>query len=132
MQKGKITAYVYTSSSQIPIRDAVVTVSSFNADGGRDIKGVRVTDSNGKTSPIELDAPDYDDSRTPENNTTDPQPFSVCEVRVDSAAFESVIVENVQVFAQTTTVQNVEMIPLKENATTQDDVQIFNVTPQNL
>lgn len=132
MQKGKFTAYVYTSASQIPIRGALVAVSAANADGVREIKGVRVTDANGKIEPIELDTPDYADSLSPEEDGKNAQPFAVCDVRIDDANYESVIIENVQVFAQTTTVQNVEMIPLRENAAVQDDVQIFNVTAQNL
>lgn len=132
MEKGKLLAYVYTSSSQIPVSGADVTVFKVNSDGNTDIIAARKTNENGRTSIIEIDAPDYSQSRAPENGENALPPFAVCDIKVDHIGYESVLIENTQIFAETTTVQNVALIPLEENAGVQDRGQIFNVTPQNL
>jgi hypothetical protein len=46
--------------------------------------------------------------------------------------YEQIEVENLQVFAETTTDQNLEMIPLAELPQAWDQTMIFDTPPQNL
>lgn len=48
------------------------------------------------------------------------------------AGYEQTEAENLQVFAGTTTVQNLEMIPLSELPDAWDQTVVFDTPPQNL
>ena len=50
----------------------------------------------------------------------------------DSRIYEQIEAENLQVFADTTTFQNLEMIPLAEFPAAWDQTVIYNTPPQNL
>ena len=130
MENGTIIARVYTSEATIPIIGASVTVYSVNENNQREIVGVRTTDANGLTDAITVNTPNKAESENPNNNQT--APFAICNIKVDHPRFESVLIKNVQIFSGVQTLQNVVMIPLRENSSVQENVQEFDVTPQNL
>ena len=112
---GYIQVRAYTSSAQYPLRDVAITIT---ATDGTAI-GMALTDRNGLIRPIAIPVPALSESQTP-----DPPAHLRGYERVES--------ENLQVFANTTTVQNLEMIPLSELPASWNQTVIFDTPPQNL
>ena len=59
-------------------------------------------------------------------------PFATVNLYARKQGYEQVESENLQVFADTTTIQNLEMIPLAELPFGWDQTVIFDTPPQNL
>ena len=122
---GYIQVRAYTSTAQFPIEDVAITVT---ATDGTAI-AMRLTDRNGLISPIEIPVPDRAESLQP---NPPERPFAIVNLYARARGYEQIEAENLQVFADTTTYQNLEMIPLAELPTTWDQTVIFNTPPQNL
>lgn len=127
MQTGYIRARVYTSDAQIPIENAVFTV--YTTENGKDVLlGTRLTDVEGKTSVIPVEAPDSYLSQSQGNIA----PFARVNVRIDHPEYKTVLVNDVQVFAGQVSVQEASLIPVDRNVPTDSRAQIFDVPKQNL
>lgn len=122
---GYIQVRAYTSTAQFPIEDVAITVT---ATDGTAI-AMRLTDRNGLISPIEIPVPDRAESLQPNPSE---RPFAIVNLYARARGYEQIESENLQVFADTTTYQNLEMIPLAELPATWDQTVIFNTPPQNL
>lgn len=122
---GYIQVRAYTSVAQFPIKDAAITVT---ATDGTAI-AMRLTDRNGRIAPIAIPVPDKSESQSPDPNE---QPYTAVNLYAHARGYERVESENLQVFAGTTTVQNLEMIPLSELPENWDQTVIFDTPPQNL
>lgn len=122
---GYIQVRAYTSTAQFPLKDVAITVT---ATDGTAI-AMRLTDRNGLITPIEVPVPDKSESLQP-----DPveKPFASVNLYARLKGYEQVESENLQVFADTTTNQNLEMIPLAELPNGWDQTVIFDTPPQNL
>lgn len=122
---GYIKVRAYASNAQFPLQNVAIAVT---ASDGTAI-AMRITDRNGLITPIEIPVPDKSESQTP-----DPleRPFAVVNLYAHARGYEQVEVENLQVFAGTTTIQNLEMIPLSTLPGSWDQSVIFNTPPQNL
>ena len=90
---------------------------------------MRLTNRNGQINPIEVPVPDKSESQEPEPGE---KPFTSVNLYARLKGYEQVESENLQVFADTTTIQNLEMIPLSELPNQWDQSAIFNTPPQNL
>ena len=104
---GYIQVRAYTSYARLPLKDVAVTVTS--PDGTA--IAMRLTDRNGKILPIEVPVPDKKESQQPEPGE---KPFTNVNLYARLAGFEQVDAEDLQVFADTITVQDLEMVPLSE------------------
>ena len=122
---GYVITKVFTSRGEIPISDASVVV--VTADGG-EVLGARITDSNGKTAPVMVETPSVEMSESPNNGI----PFASVNLRISHPDYYTYYVRDAQVFSGQTSVQQAELIPLEENATTPFTLREFFVTPQNL
>ena len=122
---GYIQVRAYTSTAQFPIEDVAITVT---ATDGTAI-AMRLTDRNGLISPIEIRVPARVESLQP---NPPERPFAIVNLYARARGYEQIEAENLQVFADTTTYQNLEMIPLAELPATWDQTVIFNTPPQNL
>lgn len=122
---GYIQVRTYTSTAQFPIEDVAITVT---ATDGTAI-AMRLTDRNGLISPIEIPVPDRVESLQP---NPPERPFAIVNLYARARGYEQIEAENLQVFADTTTYQNLEMIPLAEFPAAWDQTIIFNTPPQNL
>lgn len=122
---GYIQVRAYTSTAQFPLKDVAITVTA--ADGTA--IAMRLTDRNGLVSPIEIPVPDKSESLTPNPSE---KPFTSVNLYARLKGYEQVESENLQVFADTTTIQNLEMIPLAELPNQWDQTVIFDTPPQNL
>jgi len=122
---GFIQLRAYTSTAQFPLKDVAITVTS--ADGTA--IAMRLTDRNGLITPIEIPVPDREESLQPDPAE---RPFATVNLYARKQGYEQVESENLQVFADTTTYQNLEMIPLAELPQNWDQTVIYNTPPQNL
>ena len=122
---GFIQLRAYTSTAQFPLKDVAVTVT---ATDGTAI-AMRLTDRNGQITPIEIPVPDREESLQPDPPE---RPFASVNLFARKQGYEQVESENLQVFADTTTYQNLEMIPLAELPEAWDQTVIYTTPPQNL
>ena len=122
---GYITVHAYTSYAQLPLKDVAITVT---ATDGTAI-AMRLTDRNGLIVPIEIPVPERSASLTPQNRET---PFATVNLYARLRGYEQIEIENLQVFADTTTNQNLEMIPLSELPGKWNQAEIFDTPRQNL
>ena len=123
--KGYIQVHAYTSFARLPLEDVAITVTS--PDGTA--IAMRITDRNGQISLIEIPVPDLKDSQSPDPPE---KPFANVNLYAHKRGFEQIESENLQVFADTTTVQDLVMIPLAELPQQWDQTAIFLTPPQNL
>lgn len=129
MAVGYILVNVYTSRAQLPLQNAYVTVTSGNLPEVK-LLGFRTTNENGTTDLISVETPNVDLSLTP--TPPEVQPFSTCNIRISHPEYYTAIINDVQVFANTQTVQEVELIPLEENSEPQNRLIRTTVPIQNL
>ena len=122
---GSIQVYAYTSLARYPLRNVAIAVTA--ADGTA--LAMRLTDRNGRIEPISLPVPQKSESQSPDPPEV---PFTTVNLYAHLQGYEQVEAENLQVFADTTTIQDLEMIPLSEFPDAWDKVEIFDTPPQNL
>lgn len=123
---GYIQVHAYTSDARIPLQGAAITVT----DGSGSAIAMRLTNRNGSLdAPIAISVPDLSAGQTPNTGVIPFVPVSLYGRLED---FETIEIENLQVFPNTLTVQNLEMIPLSELPESWNKTEIFNTPPQNL
>ena len=122
---GFIQLRAYTSTAQFPLENVAITLT---ASDGTAI-AMRLTDRNGLITPMEIPVPDRQESLQPDPAE---RPFATVNLYARKQGYEQVEAENLQVFADTTTYQNLEMIPLAEMPEAWDKTVIYNTPPQNL
>ena len=122
---GYITLRAYTSTAQFPLQNVAVAVT---ASDGTAI-AMRLTDRNGMIQPIEVPVPDKSESLSPDPAE---RPCAIVNLYARKKGYEQVESENLQVFADTTTYQNLEMIPLAELPAQWDQNVVYFTPPQNL
>ena len=124
--KGYIQVHAYTSYAQIPLKDVSISVTD---ETGNTI-ALRLTNRNGSLDiPIEIDVPSLSSSQTPNSGVI---PFAVVNLYARLSDYEAIEIENLQIFANTTTDQNLEMIPLSEFPESWNKLEVFDTPPQNL
>lgn len=122
---GFLQLRAYTSTAQFPLKDVAIAVT---ATDGTAI-AMRLTDRNGLITPIEIPVPDRSESLYPDPAE---RPYTAVNLYARKRGYEQVESENIQIFADTTTYQNLEMIPLAELPDGWDQTVIFDTPPQNL
>ena len=90
---------------------------------------MRLTDRSGKIEPVPIPVPDKASSQAPDSGIV---PFTSVNIYARLENYEQIEAENVQVFPDTITDQNLEMIPLSEFPDQWTKAEIFNTPPQNL
>jgi hypothetical protein len=122
---GYIRVHAFTSDAQLPLKDAAVSVTDPN---GNPI-ALRLTDRNGFIEPVAITVPDRAASQSPNTGII---PFTSVNIYARLEDYEQIEIENVQVFADVVTTQNLSMIPLSELPQAWNKTEIFRTTPQNL
>ena len=126
--KGYIVTQVFTANQVIPIENASVLLTKKNG-GGNDMLGFFLTDSSGRTKPVEVETPDETLSREPGHEA----PFASVDIRIEHPSYYPTIIEDAQVFGGRTTLQLTELIPVAENMNpAREGAENVLVTPQNL
>lgn len=122
---GYIDVLTYTSLAQIPLENVAITVTSEDGTA----LAMRLTDRNGRITPIEIPVPELSAGQTPNTGIV---PFTPVNLYARLEGFEQVENENLQVFPNTVTRLNLELIPLSELPSSWDKVTVFDTPKQNL
>lgn len=122
---GYIDVNAYTSNARIPLENVAITVTS---DDGTAI-AMRLTDRNGRIRPIEVPVPELSAGQTPDTGI---RPYTPVNLYARLEGFEQLENENLQVFPETVTQLDLQMIPLSELPGSWDQIGITNTPPQNL
>lgn len=122
---GYIQVHAYTSRARIPLKDVAVTVT----DPIGSAIAMRLTDRSGTIQPIPVTVPDPSAGEAPDTGTI---PFARVNLYARLENYEQIEAEDLQVFPNTVTDQNLEMIPLAELPEAWDKAEIFRTPPQNL
>ena len=122
---GYITVRAFQSTAVLPLQGVAVVVT---ATEGTAI-AMRTTNRSGLITPIEVPVPDLKAGQTP---NTGQIPYTSVNLYARLPSYEEIEIENLQVFPNTTTIQNLEMIPLSEYPDAFNRSEIFDTPPQNL
>lgn len=91
---------------------------------------MRLTNRSGSfDEPIAITVPDRAASQTPNSGVV---PYAAVNLYARAENYEEIEIQNLQVFPNVLTVQNLEMIPLSELPGRWNDAELFQTTPQNL
>lgn len=124
-ETGYITVNAFTGNARIPLENVAIAVTA--ADGTA--IALRLTDRNGQITPIEIPVPDLSASQTPDTGIL---PFTPVNLYARLEGYEQTENENLQVFPDTVTQLQLQMIPLSELPDAWDKVAIFDTPAQNL
>ena len=122
---GYIQVNAYESYARLPLKDVAVAIT---AEDGTAI-AMRLTDRSGQIVPVEIPVPDLQESQSPDPPE---RPYAIVNLYAHLKGYEQIEAENLQVFADTVTRQDLVMIPLAELPNQWDQTVIFNTPPQNL
>lgn len=106
---GSLVITVFSAGGAVPIPDALVTIRSSEKENSG-VLSVLYTDKSGSTPKITLPAPPASESESPGIE----KPYATYNVDVDKDGFFPKQFINVPVFANTTSIQPVNLIPLTE------------------
>ena len=121
---GYIQATAYASRAKLPLEDVAVSIVDVE---GR-LLGLRTTNSSGQTTPIRLSVPDRAESQSPGQT----KPFVTVNLYARAEDYEQILIRGIQVFADTVTEQELQMIPLAELPGSWNRVEVYDTPPQNL
>jgi len=124
--KGYIQVHAYTGNAQIPLQNVSVAIT----DTGGSAIALRLTNRSGMLdTPVPIEVPSLSAGQTPDTGIIS---FSVVNLYASLENFEQIGIENLQIFPNTITDQNLELIPLSEFPDQWTKTEIFNTPPQNL
>lgn len=122
---GYIQVNAYESYARLPLKDVAITVTS---EDGTAI-AMRLTNRTGQITPVEIPVPDLSESQHPDPPE---RPYTVVNLYAHLRGYEQIEAENLQVFANTITSQDLLMIPLSELPNRWNQTEFFDTPPQNL
>lgn len=117
--------HAYTSFAQLPLENVAITVTTTDGTA----IAMRLTDRSGRITPISVPVPDKAESQAPDPGEI---PFTSVNLYAHLRGYEKIEAENLQLFAGTVTLQNLEMVPLAELPGSWSQTVIFDTPPQNL
>ena len=124
--QGYIQVRAYESNAILPLQNVSVAIT----DAGGSAIALRLTNRNGQLDdPVAIDVPEMAYSQTPNTGVI---PFSVVNLYARLENYEQITIENLQIFANTVTVQDLELIPLSEYPSSYLKSEVFITPPQNL
>lgn len=121
---GYLQVHAYASFAQIPIKDVAIVITAPD----RTAIAMRITDRSGLIDLIEIPVPEREESLEPGADAT---PFATVTLYAYKDGYEMIISEKIQVFAETTTYQDLEMVPLPEYGSPEAIIR-YNNPPQDL
>lgn len=122
---GYIQVHAFASNARIPLQNVTVVITSTDGTA----IAMRLTDRSGQIVPIPIPVPDRVDSLSP--NPPD-RPYAVVNLTARLQDYEQIFVDNLQVFADVTTDQDLELIPLSELPESRNKSERFETQTQNL
>ncbi|MEG2000356.1 MAG: spore cortex-lytic protein [Evtepia sp.] len=125
---GNLITWTYTGRAQIPLQWATISVLKKTPNGKVSLFAVRITDKDGKIKPMSIPTPNIDNSLSPGKTPA----FAICDILVEHPNYRILLIENVQVFADTTSLQELLLIPLPEGGSETSTMDVVRITPQDL
>ena len=123
---GFLQVHAYTSYAQIPLKDVAITITDM---GGAAI-AMHLTNRSGLLNePVAIEVPDLSASQAPNTMVI---PYTTVNLYARLENYEAIEVEQIQIFADTVTIQSLEMIPLSELPNQWNKLEIFHTQTQNL
>ena len=122
---GYIQVHAYTSYAQLPLQNVAISVT---AEDGTAI-ALRITDRSGRIDPIPIPVPDLSASQTPDTGQI---PYTNIRLTARLRGYAQINAEQIQIFADTVTDQNLELVPLSELPGKWNEAEDFITPPQNL
>ena len=125
-ETGYIQVHAYTSYAQIPLKDVAISIT----DASGAAIALRLTDRSGMLEiPVSILTPDIASGQSPGTGVI---PFATVNLYARLKDYEAIEIENLQIFPGTTTVQNLELIPLSEFPQSFNKLEVFPTPSQNL
>ena len=109
---GYLTVRVSTAGGAIPLANASVNIRGGSVDDSSIIYSL-LTNSDGLTKTVALNAPPRSDSLTPQDQTP---PYSVYNVDVYAKGYTPAFFHNVPIFSGINSIQPAILVPTIENA----------------
>ncbi len=126
MAIGRIQVHAFTSNAQIPLRDVAVAI--VGTDGS--VISLGLTNRSGLLdAPVEVVVPEAAASQSPDTGIV---PYTRVNIYARLENFEQIEANDVQVFPEITTLQELEMVPLSELPDLWNQSEIYNTPSQNL
>ena len=123
---GYIQVHAYTSYARIPLQNVAITIT--DTDGAA--IAMRFTNRSGiLDTPVEIRVPDVSASQSPNTGII---PYGVVDLYARISDYEEIYIERLQIFPNTITNQNLEMIPLSELPDSWNQSEVFYTPAQNL
>lgn len=122
---GYIQAHAFASNAQIPLRNVAVVVTTPDDTA----IAMRVTDRSGLIPVIEIPVPNLSESQEP---GAEEKPYALVNMYAFRNGFGPFESRNIQVFAGTTTFQDIKLIPLSQLPQGKEDSMNVDTPPQNL
>lgn len=122
---GFLNVRAYTSKAKIPLKN--VSIAVLSGDGTT--LALRLTDRSGRLRPIPIPVPQFSESQNPDPMEV---PYTTVNLYARIKDYEQISAEGIQIFADTTTNQDLEMIPLSEFPDSFDKSVNYQTPPQNL
>lgn len=122
---GYIQVNAYESYARLPLKDVSIAIT---ATDGTAI-ALRLTNPSGQITPVEIPVPPLQDSQAPDPPEL---PYATVNLYAHLQGYELVGVENIQIFADVSTVQDLMLVPLPELPERWDLAQLYDTPPQNL
>lgn len=125
---GTIITRSYTSDAQIPVSDAGILFFRRDDSGVRTLLAVRISDVSGKTTPVTISTPAAAESQSP----TEASAWTSLDLIAVHSQYGCILVDNVQVFPGTVTVQDLQFVPTEAGFDVPETPARFDTTPQPL
>ena len=122
---GYLVVAVSAARGNFPIAGARVRVYSTENDDTR-LLYTLITDSSGRTEKIELPAPPYEASQTPDTGEI---PYASYNIDTDYEGYYTIENINAPVYSGITSIQNVAMIPITDVKPNEDTRFNESVSP---
>jgi len=122
---GYITVRAYASEAQLPLQNVAVAIT--DADG--DAIALRLTDRSGRIEKVPIEVPELSAGQRPDTGVV---PYTTVNIYARLRRYQQIEAEQVQVFPDTVTTQDLQLIPLPELPEAWTKTEIFRTPPQNL
>ena len=125
-EQGYLQVHAYASNAQIPLKDVAITIT----DQQNSPIAFRLTNRSGMLdSPLVISVPDISASQSPGSNI---RPYGIINLYARKEDYEQIEINNIQLFSEIITNQNIEMIPLGEFPESWNQSEFFDTFPQSL
>lgn len=123
---GRLFTRVFTGRGQFPVGDATVSIFQRDSSGKKKLLSIQRTNASGIAIPVTIETPSPEMSQIPNQST----PFTLCDLWIEQKDYQLLIVENIQIFPNISSIQNLLLIPLSQAR--ELPVNTIHISPQDL